>query len=577
MNFFKMLICKLFLLLTVIGSCSADVIGTQSSTYSLVLQSNARPVISGYANSCDKDQVMIARYLPDGTLDGTLNGTGYNTTIFGAAAIGKAVTIQPSDQKIVVAGFSDNTIGVLRYTTAGILDTTFGTAGRVNLNLGINEQGNAVAMQSGKILVAGNATVADVSQFFITRLNSNGALDSGFGTAGITLTPIGDGCTANAMGIQSTGRIVLGGTAVVSGQVVFALARYNSSGVLDTTFGTSGTTYVPIGNFASGTALAIDSSNRILLSGFSIDTSNHTIAVARLTANGTLDGSFGTSGIVTIDIPTTEVDHGLGIALQADGNIVITGTSGADIVVIRLNGTDGSLDTTFGGGAGYVLTTVGEEAGGTAVAIQPADQMIVVAGFTDISSLILRYDVDGNLDTTFGGAGLGYNINPQGSAEALCGTCTVCPTGATGVGAVGPTGPTGTASLASYAYLYNSALSLGLSVLSTTPVPFNNEGIKVNITHSNITNNDRFAVVNTGVYKLTAVMNLTTALLGTNFAFYQNGSPVAGTSFGLAGVGCITVQATVSANATDYFQLMQTNLIALTIGGQTSVTIEQIA
>jgi uncharacterized delta-60 repeat protein len=577
MNFLKTLICKFFLLLTVVSGCLADVIGTQSSTYSLVLQSNARPVVSGYANSCDKDQVMIARYLPDGTLDGTLNGTGYNTTIFGAAAIGKAVTIQPSDQKIVVAGFSDNTIGVLRYTTAGILDTTFGTAGRVNLNLGINEQGNAVAMQSGKILVAGNATVADVSQFFITRLNSNGALDSGFGTAGITLTPIGDGCTANAMGIQSTNKIVLGGTAVVSGQVVFALARYSSSGVLDTTFGTSGTTYVPIGNFAAGTALAIDSSNRILLSGFSIDTSNHTIAVARLTANGTLDGSFGTSGIVTIDIPSTDVDHGLGIAIQADGNIVITGTSGTDIVVIRLSGTDGSLDTTFGGGAGYVLTTVGEEAGGTAVAIQPADQMILVAGFTDISSLILRYDVDGNLDTTFGGSGFGYNINPQGSAEALCGTCTVCPTGATGVGAVGPTGPTGTASLASYAYLYNSALSLGLSVLSTTPVPFNSEGIKVNITHSNVTNNDRFAVVNTGVYKLTAVMNLTTALLGTNFAFYKNGSAVAGTSFGLAGVGCITVQATVSATASDFFQLMQTNLIALTIGGQTSVTIEQIA
>lgn len=569
MNFVK---SHFLIALFIFSNCSADIIGTQSSTFALVLQNNGRPVVSGFANSCDKDQVMIARYLTDGTLDGTLNGSGYNTTIFGGSAIGKAITVQPSDQKIVVAGFSDDTIGVLRYTTAGILDTAFGTGGRVNLNLGITEQGNAVAMQSGKILVAGNATVADVTQFFITRLNSNGALDTGFGTSGFTLTPIGDGATANAMGIQSNGKIILGGTTVISGQPRFALARYTSSGVLDTTFGTSGTTNVAIGTSAAGTALAIDSSNKIVLCGFSITSGNHVIAVARFTSSGTLDGTFGTSGIVTIDIPSTTIDHGLGIAIQADGNIVITGNSGSDLLVLRLNGTDGSLDTTFGGGAGYVLTTVGDEAGGTAVAIQPADQMIVVAGFTDISSLILRYDVDGNLDTTFGGSGLGYNINPEGSAEALCGTCTVCPTGATGA-----TGATGTASLASYAYFYNSSLSLLLNVLTPTPVPFDAEGAKVNITHSTITNPDQITIVNTGVYKLTAVVDLTTAVLATNFSFYKNGSPIAGTSFSLAGVGTVIVQAIASATAGDIFQLMQTNLISLTISGQTSITIEQIA
>lgn len=569
MNFIK---SHFLIALFIFSNCSADIIGTQSSTFALVLQNNGRPVVSGFANSCDKDQVMIARYLTDGTLDGTLNSSGYNTTIFGGSAIGKAITVQPSDQKIVVAGFSDDTIGVLRYTTAGILDTAFGTGGRVNLNLGITEQGNAVAMQSGKILVAGNATVADVTQFFITRLNSNGALDTGFGTSGFTLTPIGDGATANAMGIQSNGKIILGGTTVISGQPRFALARYTSSGVLDTTFGTSGTTNVAIGTTAAGTSLAIDSSNKIVLCGFSITSGNHVIAVARFTSSGTLDGTFGTSGIVTIDIPSTTIDHGLGVAIQADGNIVITGNSGSDLLVLRLNGTDGSLDTTFGGGAGYVLTTVGNEAGGRAVAIQPADQMIVVAGFSDISSLILRYDVDGNLDTTFGGSGLGYNINPEGSAEALCGTCTVCPTGATGA-----TGATGTASLASYAFLYNSTLSLNLSLSATAPISYDQEGIKQNITHSTGTNPDQITIASTGVYKATAVINLSAALLGSNFAFLLNGTVIPGTTIALPGTGTAVVQATFAATAGDILQVAQLGIVLITVSGVSSITIEQIA
>ncbi len=410
-----------------------DVIGSDVSSMSIALQSNGRIVVSGFATSCDKDQVTIARYLTDGTLDGTLNGVGYNMIIFGASAMGKAVTLQ-TDQKIVTAGYSDDTIGVLRFTTAGILDTTFGSNGRVNLNLGFNEQGNAVAMQSGKILVAGNATIGGVTQFFLTRFNSTGVLDNGFGTAGITSTPIGDGCSANAMGLQSNGKIVLAGTAVVSGQVVVGLARYSAAGVLDTTFGINGIAYTPIGNFAVGNGLIIDSNNKIVVTGFALNAGIQQIYAVRYTSNGTLDGSFGTNGVVFVDIPDTVINHGNAIALQADGNIVITGNSGNQLVVVRLNGTDGSLDTTFGGGEGYVLTSIGSAIVGNAVAIQPADQMIVVAGKTDLSAVILRYDVEGTLDTDFGGSGNGYNINPQGSAESTCGTCTVCPTGATGAG-----------------------------------------------------------------------------------------------------------------------------------------------
>lgn len=559
---------KYFFLFFLFPSINADVIGVHVQSFALALQANSRPVISGYTNSCDKDQVMTARFLTDGTLDGTYNGTGYQVTLFGGSAAGKAITVQP-DQKIVVAGFSDDTIGVLRYTVGGVLDTTFGTNGRVNLNLGINENGNAVTMQSGKILVAGNATLGDTTQFFVTRLNANGALDVGFGTAGFTTTPIEEGCAANAMGLQSNGKIVLAGVSIRDGQPVFAAARYSSSGILDTTFGVSGTTIAIIGDFAVGNALAIDASNRIVIAGYAISSGIHQIAVARYTANGTLDGSFGTSGIVLYDIPSGDIDHGLGVAIQADGQIVVAGNAGNEVLVMRLNGTDGSLDTTFGAGEGYVTTTIGEDATATAVAIQPADQMIVVAGYSDLSAFIARYDVDGNLDATFGDSGTGYNINPQGSLEALCGNCTVCP--------AGPTGATGIANLGSYAYFYNSALSLDLSLNSTTLVPFDAEGIKNNITHNTVTDNDEIIIDTTGIYKVTAAINLSNSSEDTNFALLHNSATIQGTTFNISGTGTTVLQATFAANASDVIQVAQLGIVAATVSGAASITIEQIA
>lgn len=614
------------LLLLFCAALRADVVGVQCYTDALALQANERAVVSGYTISCDKGQVLLARYLSDGTLDGTLNGNGYAVTLFGGSAEGKAIAVQPADQKIVIAGYSDNTIGVLRFTTAGVLDTTFGANGRVNLNLGIDEDANAIIIQSSKAVIAGNANVGGVTQFFVLRLNSNGALDTGFGTQGITLTPIGDGCSANAIATQSNGKIILGGVAVFDGQPVFALARYSSSGILDTTFGTNGTTYVALGNFALGGALAVDTSNRIILVGYTIISGNQQVAVIRFTSNGTLDGSFGTNGIVTFDVPLSSPDRGAGVAIQADGNIVVAGLSGSEVLVLRLNSTDGSLDTTFGDGNGYVTTAIGDTAAATAVAVQPSDQKIVVAGYSDISSFIARYNVDGTLDLDYGDSGAGYTIQPQGSLDALCGTCTTCPTGATGstgntgatgvtgqtgsngltgptgsvgftgatgntgstgqtgnvgstgsTGTTGSTGPTGAASLNSYAYFYNTGLSLNLNVSATAPLPFNAEGIKQNLTHSTVTNADQIVINTTGVYKATAVVDLSVATLATNFSFLLNGTQIPGTLFGLSGVGTTVLQATFAANAGDILQVAQLGLIVLTVSGQASITIEQLA
>jgi uncharacterized delta-60 repeat protein len=118
---------------------------------------------------------------------------------------------------------------------------------------------------------------------------------------------------------------------------------------------------------------------------------------------GFLDKTFNGDGRVLTNVAGD--DSGEAVAVQADGKIVVVGSSsgGTDVALVRYN-TDGSLDTSFGGGDGIVITDVNGDDTGNAIAIQ-GDQKIVVAGSTDGTSqaLLMRYDTNGILDTSFGG------------------------------------------------------------------------------------------------------------------------------------------------------------------------------
>lgn len=559
----------LVLLLNTVAIQANNIVGTVAQATAIAIQSNGKPVIAGFAESCDHQQILTARFNADGTDDGTYNGTGYALTLFGGSSAANSVLIQSSDQKIVVSGYSDDSIAIVRYLSSGALDTNFGSGGRVNFELGSSEVADSMLIQStGKLIIAGGTTLNGAQQFLVARFNTTGTLDTTFGSNGYTLTAIGEGAVANGVGLQvSSGKIILAGTAVINGQPVFATARYNVGGSLDLTFGTSGVVTTAIGVNAVVNAVAVDSSNRIVVVGTAVINSLNVLAITRYTANGTLDNSFGTGGIVTIDIPTADPDQAYGVAIQNDGKIVLCGTSQGRVLVLRLNN-NGSLDTSgFGAPNGYVTTSVGSSASGLSLVIQPSDQRILVSGFSDINALVIRYNTDGTLDTTWNTTGI--TTDPSGDPAALCGTCNVCPTGATGA--------VGTASLASYGYLFSNPFSLSLSSSSTTPVPFNTEGPLLNITHSTSVNPDQISLVDAGVYKITAVINLSSTTSGVVFALYQNGSPVSGASYALGTTGTTVVQAIVNANASDVIQLIETGLLSTSINGNVSITIEQIA
>jgi uncharacterized delta-60 repeat protein len=306
---------------------------------------------------------------------------------------------------------------------SGALDPRFGIGGEaITAIVGATEDfGNAVALQrqsDGKIVVVGGAQLADGNEVFaVTRYNPNGSLDTGFGKGGTVLTSFGaSNARPDAVAIAPTGQIVVAGEVEFSSEI--ALARYNTDGSLDTSFGTGGEVLTNIGFFNFG-SMAVDSSDRVVVAVTTFSGTNN-FSVLRYNTDGSLDGNFGSGGEVTTSFGSSTNVSAAGVALAADGRIVVAGTaqsfnnvtftSTEDFALARYN-TDGSLDGNFGTG-GEVVTAFGSnQAAAVGVAIQPSNGAIVVAGTVTDSSFnedfaLARYNAaDGSLDTTFGTGG----------------------------------------------------------------------------------------------------------------------------------------------------------------------------
>jgi uncharacterized delta-60 repeat protein len=307
---------------------------------------------------------------------------------------------------------------------AGDLDLSFGMGGKVTTDVKIAvDTGQSVTLQSdGKIVVAGFAVNPDATfDFALVRYNSDGNLDTSFGTGGKVTT---DFSTFSDYGrsvtLQSDGKIVVAGSTIND----FAVARYNSNGSLDTSFGTGGKVTTDInGGFDTGYSVSLQSDGKIVVAGstnFS-GASSSDFALVRYNNNGSLDTSFGTGGKVTTDI-NGGFDFGLSSVLQSDGKIVVTGqgsnpgipipgsfSTNDDFALVRYN-SNGSLDTSFGTG-GKVTTDIvkGNSEQGLSAALQ-SDGKIVVSGYTASPSYTLdfalvRYNSNGSLDTSFGTGG----------------------------------------------------------------------------------------------------------------------------------------------------------------------------
>jgi uncharacterized delta-60 repeat protein len=331
-------------------------------------------------------------------LDTTFGGDGKVTTDFTSGEDGAfAVAIQ-ADGKIVAAGSSGHVFGLARYNSDATLDPTFGAGGEVTTSLG--PKGSValgVAIQAdGKIVAAGSAG----SKFGLARYNTDGTLDATFGASGEVTTSLGqNGSFALGVAIQADGKIVAAGSAGSK----LGLARYNADGSLDTTFSGDGKVITSLSKNGSLAAeIAIQADGKIVAAG----SAGSKFGLARYTTNGTLDTTFSGDGKVTTSVGPNG-SSALGVAIQADGKIVAAGSSGSRFGLARYT-TNGTLDTTFSGD-GKLATRFKDGSLANAVAIE-SDGRIVAAGESSLLILngtfaLARYDTDGTLDTTFSGDG----------------------------------------------------------------------------------------------------------------------------------------------------------------------------
>src|SRR6266542_1973294 len=333
------------------------------------------------------------------------------------------------------------------------LDPAFGAGGVLVSDLGGDDYANGLAVRpGGSIVVAGSS----YDEMMAAQYGPDGTLDPSFGTAGVVRISHDPtlGSTASDVALQQDGKVVLAGRefGAVSGSSLFdiAVARLNPDGTRDTSFGGGdGVVYLDLqGQQDEAAAVAVDSAGRIVVAGRSwVVLGNSDAVVVRLLPDGSPDPSFGNQGVVVLNL-RTDFDAAYGLALQADGALLVAGsyqpsvltpwlarlqadgrivTAGqllADLAVARYL-PDGKADGSFG--AGGVATVKVDPSGflhGQAMGVAiHADGTILAVGaatatsVSDMAAVALL--ADGTPDARFGSGGVVLHHDPVGWNSAL--------------------------------------------------------------------------------------------------------------------------------------------------------------
>jgi uncharacterized delta-60 repeat protein len=313
------------------------------------LQSDGKLIVADTSGG----SLAVARYYS--------NGSGLDTT-FGTNGIGKIpsnpgdftylcsdLVIQP-DNKIVLVGTQESlghstTIIVARFTSDGEPDTTFAGNGLeflddYNFPDSYYFRGQAVDIQPDGKIVLSAFMFDDLNtdeQFGLARLMPDGSPDAstfgtnGKGTVAIVLRNFYN--TLGGLALQSDGKILVLGN-VSNPNENLALARFNTDGSLDTGFGDNGILITDFGEDENGNGLLIQADGKIVVVGESAGTEDSDVLLIRYNSDGSLDDTFGVNGKVITDLGNAP-DTGNSIALQADGKLVVGGSSDGNALLAR--------------------------------------------------------------------------------------------------------------------------------------------------------------------------------------------------------------------------------------------------
>lgn len=297
----------------------------------------------------------------------------------------------------------------------------------------------ALALQDDdKIIAVGfiassNLNTAEAQQLLVMRFNDDGSMDTGFGDGGVIMTHYGSPTYGKAVVVQDDGKILVGGDVYPAAQASAFCARFNTDGTPDTGFGTAGVTITDFGGtWETGFVLAVRPTGEILFGGDyqpGTNLSNARTYLAQLDEDGVLDTSFGTSGVTTFEfglVPNSRLrGNPFAIHIDDSGKVLLGGWYQKNdfiekMAVIQFNA-DGSIDTGFGDSPGWTETNISGLSEIYALTVQD-DGKILVAGGGNAGGtglLVLRYDASGTLDAGFGTAGITTELLNSGQATGI--------------------------------------------------------------------------------------------------------------------------------------------------------------
>lgn len=421
------------------GRATAVYEGTSNITAALEIDAAGRTVLAGISSTPPLSSAVVVRLLPDGAPDASF-GQGGRADIDLSNRFDRGVSalaLQPDGapliagtavQVIANAPPSTTDMTVARFTPAGALDVAFGTAGLVRLGGvgdGLSEAQMVQPLLGGKTLVVGTALRDGESYVVLARLTATGALDATFGSDGSAALPVRSALAPTAMAFQLDGRTVLAGWLPlpgIGGQGSLQVARITADGRLDPTFGTGGLTPGLTSVPSYPQEIAFQPDGRIVVAG----RFENQIGVVRLEPDGRLDASFGTDGRVGIDLGDSFAGIGA-LALDAAGRIVVVGTlEGAESLMLAIRWLpDGSPDRAFGTDGVATVGFDGASARAHALGVLH-DGRLVLAGRVSPpdggggTTAFARLTESGALDGAFGvGGRVSLDLVSQGGAETL--------------------------------------------------------------------------------------------------------------------------------------------------------------
>ena len=415
------------------GMVTTDFAGETDRAFAGVLWAKTNVVAAGMAISNSESDFGLARYSTiDGTLDPTFGVGGKVTTdVSPDNDVAYAVTVR--DDRIIAAGNAGVDAALVRYMPNGDLDPSFAGTGIVKTDfLGGGDQFEALGLvnwfQTTRIVAAGTAGNAPGGHdFAIALYDGNGQLVPGFGnggkaTVGFTagsLVPVPSNDWAQALAVQADKKVVVGGYAYTGGGgcsgtgTNFALARLNTNGTLDSTFGTGGRVITHVGMGDNVTGVQVQSDGKIVVAGSSqaACAGEGRITLVRYHPNGSIDASFGAGGFAIVNFDPTLHEHATGLRIQPDGRLVVSGitmplagSAGCNALVARFM-PNGVPDPSFGVG-GFTMVHHGapsDQSKAEAVVLTPDRGMVTVGWRSNPQDFLLtRLTPFGDLDLSFG-------------------------------------------------------------------------------------------------------------------------------------------------------------------------------